>query len=131
MIQGSDIQYVLSGGPANNDPNLSLGGDPSSVGISDGINNLFDDVSDEESQAGATDYRCFYIFNNNVTDSFYGTKLWIESEVAEGSDINVGIPLKDDIQKITITGNVTSGNLQLVYDTTSFSFNFDSDVTTD
>ena len=63
-VVSGDIVYFMSGGSGNSNPNNSIGGDPSSSPISGLVNNLFDNISPEETTAGKTDYRCFYIFNS-------------------------------------------------------------------
>jgi hypothetical protein len=116
-ISGNDIVYVLSGGSNNADPNKSLGGNPSSHFILGTINNLFDDVTQEEVNAGQIDYRCFYIFNDSATDTLYGSQLYVPSQVASGSDITVGLLSGNDVQAINILGTVTGGTYDVQYDT--------------
>lgn len=121
-LTGSDIQFVFSGGASNNNPSLSLGGSPSAYPLSKNINNLFDDVAESESQNGHTDFRCFYIFNNHSTDSFYGTKLWVDSQTAGGANIEIGLNLTNEVQTLTVVGPVNSGSLTLNYGSSSFTF---------
>jgi len=70
-IVSTDIEYRLSGGTTNTDPDASLGGAMSTaVGgliTSGAANNLFDDVTGDESAAGDTEYRCFYVTNDHAT----------------------------------------------------------------
>lgn len=75
-ILSSDIQYRLSGGAANADPLVSLGGTKSSSNAS---SNLFDDVTTTEAQNGKTEYRCIYVHNANSTTTLTGAVLWINS----------------------------------------------------
>ena len=64
VTTSTDISIVLSGGSSNSNPNLSLGGSPSSTPITNNsINNLFDDISAAQLDAGRIDYRCFYKIN--------------------------------------------------------------------
>lgn len=69
VITTGDVQLRLSGGPANTDPNQSLGGAKSSqVVIAGNLDNLFDDVSNAEqisSVVGRKEYRCAYIHNSS------------------------------------------------------------------
>ena len=51
-----DLEYRLSGGAANSDPILSIGGAMSSVEVTGST--LFDTVSSAEAAAGDTEYRC-------------------------------------------------------------------------
>lgn len=58
------INFHLTGGAANSDPNLSLGGASSSVQLSaTAMNNLFDDVPPAEAAAGDTEYRAIDLTN--------------------------------------------------------------------
>ena len=58
------INFHLTGGAANSDPTLSLGGVHSSVQLSGtAMNNLFDDVAAAEATAGDTEYRAIDLTN--------------------------------------------------------------------
>jgi hypothetical protein len=117
MIQEGDIIFTHSGGNDNTDPTKDLGGDPSSHGISTGINNLFADVTEEQSVSGYTDYRCFYIFNNSSADNLFNTRIWLEPKTPNGTtQVQLGVNVSNDIQQIAISGNVTSGYLNLNFD---------------
>lgn len=92
-ISSTDIQFRLSGGASNSDPNASLGGVESSTEITDAtVNNLYDDVSGDESSAGDTEYRCFYVHNAHATLTLQSAKLWIYSNTPD-SDTNVQVGL--------------------------------------
>lgn len=86
----------LSGGAANEDAALSLGGDMGTAAgafIVDGTpGNLFADVDADESSAGSTRYRCFYVKNAHVTDSFEDVVVWI-SVLTESEDTEFDIGL--------------------------------------
>ena len=130
MVFTTDINVVLSGGSSNTDPNLSLGGDPSGTPISSGIvNNLFDDVSVDESEDGHEDYRCMYLFNDSIGNIFNG-RIWIISQVLDGSFVEIGIEERDEIQRITLDGIATSGSFTLSYEGISFVSVFNSDLGT-
>jgi hypothetical protein len=88
----SELQFRLSGGAANADPNLSLGGALSSFQVSDTIiNSLFDDIILAEALAGHTDYRCIYIHNTSTTSSFRGGVIWMS--LLPGGDATMTIGL--------------------------------------
>jgi len=54
-VLSSDLKAFLSGGAANSDPRLSIGGAKSSVEVSaTALNNLFDDVTGTEAGTGVT-----------------------------------------------------------------------------
>lgn len=117
-IQPEEITFVLSGGSTNTDINDSLGGEPSLAIIGSGLlNNLFPDVSEEENRDGLIDYRCFYVFNDAVSgDTFYNARMWITSEVEEGSNITIGTVLQDEIQQVQISGKVVAGFFTINFD---------------
>lgn len=75
-IISTDIQYRLSGGSANSDPDLSIGGVKSSVSSPA---DLFDDVSGAESAAGDIEYRCLYVHNNHGSLALQNAVLWIQT----------------------------------------------------
>lgn len=116
-----NISIVLSGGINNLNPNLSLGGDPSTTPLVDNaINNLFSDVSPDQSESGSEDYRCFYFFNDS-DDLIYNIEIWIESEVEGGSNIEMGIEEADELQRITVSvQKPTSGQATWEYETNFF-----------
>jgi len=115
-INPSDISCVLSGGTYNNDPYLSLGGEPSLRAIFGVTNNLFDDVTSDEALVGHVDYRCLYVVNNHATDSFYNTQLYIESQTTGGSNIEIGVPMETDVQQIIVSGLAQGGSFTIDYD---------------
>lgn len=129
-ITESDIKFTLSGGINNDDPNKSLGGDPSPIVISNNINNLFDDIQGLEAEEGRIEYRCFYIFNDNETHDFRNIRIWIKSQVDLGASVEIGIGQRNHVQVISIFGSPTSGTFKLSYDgvTPSASINWNEDV---
>lgn len=88
-IVASDIKYKLSGGAANADPLLALGGAISSV---DAAATIFDDVSSVEATAGDIEYRCVYVKNTHATLTALGTKIWIQTQTPS-VDTDVAIAL--------------------------------------
>lgn len=120
----SDISFVLSGGATNINPNASLGGESSSSPIVDlAVNNLFNDVSPDDTDEGIEDYRCFYICNDGPT-AIYDVKLWIASEYEGGATVALGIDTKDEIQRLTIgSASILSGSLTLAYNGEPFVVN--------
>lgn len=64
-LSSTDIEYRLSGGASNTDPDSSIGGVISSTEITTAtLHNLFDVVSSAEASAGDVEYRGIYIINN-------------------------------------------------------------------
>lgn len=125
----ADISFVLSGGSGNLDPNQSLGGNPSASPVTDSsLNNLFDDVAADETEDGHEDYRCIYIFNDGDT-TIFNVKVWIYDDFDEGSFLEMGIEQRDEVQRITISGDVvTSGSVTFAYGTQQFVSNYNSDL---
>ena len=128
VVTGNDIVYTLSGGSSNIDPASALGGPPSTQVIAG--NEVFNDISEEDSISGRVDYRCIYIANNNPFDSLFATELSIIKEVSGGATIDFGVPVATDIQRITVsdTASVTGGNFTIGYESNSVIVNHDSDV---
>lgn len=91
-IESTDIQFRLSGGPANADPNESLGGVISANAIGVGLHNLFDQVSGAESAAGDVEYRCFYVRNGHGALTLQGAKVFVLAE-SPSADTNEEIGL--------------------------------------
>ena len=92
-IVASDIKRRLSGGAANSDPNASIGGVKSTTEMAAASdNNLFDDVSGAESQAGDIEYRCLYYHNGHATLTAQNFAVYIQSNTpAAGSDVSIGL----------------------------------------
>jgi hypothetical protein len=82
-IASADIVFRLSGGAANVAPASSLGGARSTAGggvITSAVaNNLWDDVSGDESATGDTEYRGIYVLNNHGSLTLQNAKVWIDS----------------------------------------------------
>jgi hypothetical protein len=122
----NDISFVLSGGSANIDPDLSLGGDPSAQPIVMSV--LFDDLTEAETAAGHTDYRCFYLTNDNASDALYSTKVFIESEVDGGATVQMGVFSRNERQQIVISNysSLNGGDFVLRYESTDITIAFNS-----
>lgn len=108
-IVAADIQTRYSGGAANGDPNASLGGAESNQSFASGVqNNLWDDVTGAESASGDTEYRGFYVHNNNGAQAWLGPVIWIDqltsspdteffiALAAEGVSVQMAGPLTDE-----------------------------------
>lgn len=130
MINGSDIVFTLSGGSANVNPSLSLGGDPSAQPILGVTNNMFEDVSQELATEGYTDYRCFYVFNNNSLDSMFEAVAYIKSQIALGSSVQIGVAKETDAQRIIVSGTVSGGSFTIAYEGNNAVVNHHGDLAT-
>ena len=92
-IVTADIKKFLSGGAANADLSLSLGGAISSVEIADAtLHNMFDIVSSAEALAGDIEYRCIYFKNTHATLTLTSAVVWIQTQTPS-SDTSIGIAL--------------------------------------
>ncbi|HSW61722.1 MAG TPA: hypothetical protein VLH56_00145 [Dissulfurispiraceae bacterium] len=109
-ITATDIQFFLSGGAGNSNPNASLGGIISSTQITDAsLHNLFDVVSGDEAAAGRTEFRAFYIKNNHGTLTWEAVKLWITSNTPSTWDqVQIGIEASSGSPKQTIANETTA-----------------------
>jgi hypothetical protein len=95
-ILDTDLKLRLSGGASNTSAAASLGGAKSTVagGIitTNVLNNLWDDTSGDESEAGDVEYRCVYISNEHGSLTWTNPKVWIESQTPS-TDTSVSIAL--------------------------------------
>lgn len=114
IVNITDLSLVYTGGSNNNDPDLSLGGSPSNYPLTSNINNLFDNVDEATASSGNVDYRCIYIFNNNVADTFYNLRIYIEYVTGDESQIQFGITKITEVQNININ-NTTGGSFDVSY----------------
>lgn len=104
-IVAGDIDFRLSGGAANSDPNASLGGAKSSVEITDAsLHNLFDIVSSTEANDGDIEYRCFYVHNSHATLTLQGARVWIQTNT----------PSTDTVVAIALAGEGVNGTAETV-----------------
>lgn len=92
-IEESDILFKLSGGAANADPNLSLGGARSTVSlVDDTANNIWDNVSTTERTSGRTEYRCWYLLNNHSSKPLVNPVIWLYAPTsALGDEIEIAL----------------------------------------
>lgn len=83
MLADTDIEYRLSGGASNTDPNAALGGAMSTVSggvIASSLHNLFDTISASEMAGGQVDnYRCLYVRNSHSTDTWVAPGAWVKA----------------------------------------------------
>lgn len=119
-IKLSDIGFFLSGGSTNSSPNASLGGSPSGFILLGTMNNLFSDITSEEAQSGKTDHRCFYLFNNSEVDYLYDSEVYIETQVANGATVSIGVQKSTEVQKVSIVGPVYFGDMDMRFGSQEF-----------
>jgi len=89
-LESIDIVFYYTGqatGPANN--TLSLGGTISAYTISSGLaNNVFDDVTGDESSTGDTEFRAIAVRDTNTVYDMLNTYVWIQGyeKAVSGAD---------------------------------------------
>lgn len=89
----TDLDWFLSGGTSNTDPNLSFEGDASTTEVVDAtLHNLFDKVSGIESRDGDTEYRKIWFKNSHGSLSLEGAILYVDTDSVETNvDFEVGL----------------------------------------
>ena len=86
-IVAGDIDFYLSGGAANSDPNAALGGARSTTTqVSATTNSFFDIVNSTEASAGDTEYRCFYVVNAHGSLTLQNAKIWISGDTTNAEN---------------------------------------------
>ncbi len=92
-LTGTDILIKLSvaaaaGNTTVSTPAASLGDQISTTQISGtALNNLFDDVSGDESAAGDIEYRCLFVHNNHGSLPWTSVVVYLSAETAGGSSM--------------------------------------------
>src|SRR5687768_6301545 len=102
-VQSASVRFQFSGGNANEDPDLSLGGQISVATnrniTSNSLHNLFDEINNTEAVSGEHEFRHFYFRNGHdftlrnvrlfvLTDT---TSIWSKLEFAKGTANNGSI----------------------------------------
>lgn len=106
----SCIEFRHSGGGANCNPCLDLGGAMSSCAITASLNNLFHSIGPELSREGHLDYRCFYITNTSVIASLRNVKIYLGGTGTTtagkrgGTQVYMGVSLVNEIQDVIVAG---------------------------
>ena len=103
-IESTDIEFRLSGGGSNTDPNAALGGAKSSTEIGTGLHNLFDIVGSAEAAAGDTEYRCLYVHNAHATLTLENAVIYIQSNT----------PSTDTSAEIAVGSSAVNGTEQTI-----------------
>ena len=79
------LQFRLTGGASNSDPNASLGGVASTTQLSGTpLNNLFDNVLAAEAAAGRIEYRAISLHNAGDAAATL-VKIWIDTDTTSAS----------------------------------------------
>ena len=130
----TDLVFVLSGGVTNDSPKKSLGGYPSPVFIKNNSQNLFSNLEPREASDGKIDYRCFYLFNDNLTDDFHNIRVWLE-KTTDTSLVQLGLLAQNESQLLSFSepDPTASGTFVLKIDnqlTSDISFDTDQSILT-
>lgn len=108
------IIFVYSGGVNNVDTFKSIGGIASVYRVpTAAVNNLFPNVRGESFEMH--DYRCIYAINDSQTEVVYYDCEAYLTNASGGSDVYLGISKLNSVQRMTINGNVTGGDISLNY----------------
>lgn len=104
----AQLEWRYTGGAANAEPDLSLGGVGSSEPLLEAAaNNLFDDVPGTESMAGTTEYRALDLYNAGdatATD----VSLYMSAETSSSdSQLDHGVDATDPIDNTTSIASET------------------------
>lgn len=111
-----DINIYLSGGLYNSDPNASLGGSPSSHGLTTFVDNLFAKTSKVDYTEGAQSYRCIYVTNSGQT-TYSNLVAWV-SQDNNLSSVQIGVHREIEVQGVLLGGYPVGGNFSLRYNAT-------------
>lgn len=123
-IVEADIEYRLSVPTATEgdadpqaNPNASLGKHVATTELDlvVTLNNLFRDITGDESLAGVTLYRCIFVANKHATLSMLApNKIWLQGEVSGGGSIAIGldpagnVPIDDTSDQAATVANETT-----------------------
>jgi hypothetical protein len=122
-----DISMVFSGGTQNAKQQDSLGGFPSPIPPTDDKNNLFNNVTAQQTTQGWVDYRCIYVFNDNE-DINYDASIYIEYLDDVGADVQLGFLLQNEVQSLNFSTIPTGGTFTItIQNLKSTTITWDSD----
>ncbi len=109
----AEVEYRLSGGAANADPNASLGGVMSSVSIDSNNNpNLFANVDTSEAASGSDKYRCIFI--TPPAKNYTNVSIWISTPTLsndtelhlavapEGKNVDVEVIANENVSPVGV-----------------------------
>lgn len=120
-VSSSDIllKFSVTTGPGNSTAGTasgSLGEFISTTQITSAVlHNLFDIISGAENLASDVEYRCIFIHNSHATDDFLNVKVYIQSEVADGASIAIGV----DTTAASALANASAQALEVVDESTA------------
>lgn len=101
-IVAGDIDFYLSGGAANTDPNAALGGARSTTtAVSATTNSFFDIVSSGEASSGDTEYRGFYVYNAHGSLTLQNAIIYISGNTTNAENA-IAIALADEAVNVAM-----------------------------
>lgn len=111
----AEVDYRLSGGAANSDPNASLGGAISSVSIDSNANpNLFANVTTEEAGLGSDKYRCIFI--TPPSKNYTGVSIWIDTQtLSNDTAIHLAVAPEGKNADTQLLGNENSAPIDVIF----------------
>lgn len=98
-ITSADIEFRLTGGAANTDPLLSLGGAQSSQIVTSGT--LFSTVTGAQASAGRTRYRGITLRNGHATLTYQSAGVWIGTDTPS-ADTDADVALAVEAVNVTM-----------------------------
>jgi hypothetical protein len=124
-VVAGDIQFRLThpSNAASTDPNASLGGIRTNTSIaSDTSQNIFDNVSGDESRDGRTEYRCIMVYNANTTSTLVNARIWFsQNSISDDDEIDMclgSIAVGSNTTEIVVGSETTApapGGVPLVF----------------
>lgn len=65
--------------------------DSASISVTQPRNSLFDDITKDESFAGDTEYRCFYVWNDHASDALIECAAYVASQPNGNDSVEIGL----------------------------------------
>jgi len=114
-IVSTDIKCWLTGVAVvdnpQTDPNASLGGKRSSTEMVTAVlNNLFDDISGAEANAGDTEYRSLIIQNKHASFTLYNAKAFLSVQPNGGRTTDEDISIATEAVVANAIGTIATEN---------------------
>jgi len=106
----------LSGGSANEDPALSIGGALSSARVQP---NLFDNMINAQRLSGLTDYRLIYIHNDDTADG--NAVAYVPNQFETSRTLAIGVPTQAANTTVTAIANDTTAPAGVTFSSPSTS----------
>lgn len=114
MAIQAQADIVYSGGTLNDDPLLSLGGDPSIYPVPSEIQNVFSNITSSSSIDGIIDYRMIYITNTGTApiNELYTSLI---KSLDTPAQLSLGYFFTNEQQRFVFATTPTSGSITFTY----------------